>query len=204
VVILCCYASLQQQARSSVKAHAPAAVLTDTSASPFAYWHAIERYWTGRRDLAVIEQDIEITPDVIPGFDACPAPWCTYAYQPPGITEVLVQADSAGSTSWAARVVAGAFRRAAGPITTGLGCTRFSAALQRDIGFSTIAGSRQAWDVVDTAIASRLEAAGYWPHIHGQVTHHHGAWTLCVHRGIDPRRYSWHYAGYPTTRTGEL
>jgi hypothetical protein len=73
------------------------------------YWRVFTERWTGESDLVAIEQDVLIHDDVLPQFAACPEPWCAFGWQ---VTPGMV------STCW-------------------LGCTKFSAALQREVTLST-------------------------------------------------------------------
>lgn len=63
-------------------------------------------------DLVTIEQDVAVHPDVIPQFAACPQPWCSFGWQ---------VGPRQHSTWW-------------------LGCTKFSAALQKAVDLSGIRG----------------------------------------------------------------
>jgi hypothetical protein len=82
--ILYCFVEDFPKARESVKAFAPGAIFLDTSASPTAYPDLVEDYWTGKRDLVIIEQDIVIRDGTIHSLLDCDQDWCTYAYKCPG------------------------------------------------------------------------------------------------------------------------
>ena len=90
----------------ALAAFAPGAELVDVSGDEYGYWHQIRARWTGEQDLVLVEQDVEITADVLPAFAACPSPWCTFSYElRPG---------------WV-------------PSTDACGCARYRAQLQRDV-----------------------------------------------------------------------
>lgn len=165
---------LHPDTMAAVMAHVPAAGrrvrvdVADVSASDFAYWEAIAGCWDGSDDLVVIEQDIVIHAGVIPQFLACSGDWCTFGY--PG-----------RDGEW---------------LTDRLGCTRFSAALQRRVlaaDFRTAGllqvdvpagagawlgwGARDsvAWPFLDMTISARLRTAhGLQPCVHEPgVEHRH-------------------------------
>lgn len=70
------------------------------------YWRAFASQWdSGLGDLVCIEQDVAIHPDVIPQFSQCPEPWCSFGW---------MVGPGQHSHWW-------------------LGCTKFSAELQREI-----------------------------------------------------------------------
>lgn len=74
------------------------------------YWWAFAARWTGEGDLVTIEQDVQIHDSVIRQFTECPADWCSFGWE-----------VSPGQMShwW-------------------LGCTKFSAWLQREIPISSL------------------------------------------------------------------
>lgn len=45
-----------------------------------AYWRLLRDYWIRGHGFAVVEQDIILHAAVIPEFEACPEPWCTFGY----------------------------------------------------------------------------------------------------------------------------
>jgi hypothetical protein len=141
--------------------HAPDAELVDVAARPDSYWQAIRARWHDTRDLITVEHDIEIHDQVLPQFAACPELWCVCPYrQYPG-----------------------------GPvIDRGLGCTRLTAALRRQITPAQI----QAMSAGTCGDCARDDQPGCWrhidqnvtaaldqilglraPHLHDPVIHHH-------------------------------
>jgi len=147
--VLCCYANLQPATERSLHRNVPPEWLSlvDVSRSGTAYWEEIEKRWTGDEDLLVIEQDIDIHAEVLSSFIRCYEPWCSFSY------ELRECGNSAR-------------------LTESLGCTRFSAKLQKAVSPGQIAGSHH-WTLLDHQVKRALSAAGYSVHVHGQVKHHH-------------------------------
>lgn len=144
---MCCYAygCLRSETARALDRYAPDAERVDVSGDQANYWHEIRDRWNGTEDLVVIEQDNEITAETIPSFEACDQDWCTFAYD--GIY---------------------------GQLDHSLGCTKFSARLQRRFPHETIAGDGLVWHLIDLRIGKlfhdlhKLEC-----HVHGTVKHHH-------------------------------
>lgn len=155
----------------ALTAFAPGAELVDTSGSPFAYWAEIAARWTGEADLVIIEQDIEIHEQVMPGFAECPAPWCVYPYQVRDRETLL---------------------------DFGLGCVRFRAAAQlmvteADIfaqpGFCELChGAQGCWMHLDCQIAWAMQAHGLIQCIHWPGVIHHNPEVVSAPRA---RRMRW-------------
>jgi hypothetical protein len=117
--------------------------------------------WTGEDDLVIIEQDIEIHGDVLASFASCRQHWCAYSY----FLRV-------GETTC--------------PLAESLGCTKFSAELQRACPPELIA-DKHHWQGLDITmgIAIRKHTKDLLPpnirrmggdlhaHIHGRVNHYH-------------------------------
>ena len=112
---------------AALEAHAPHAEVTGVTGGDEAYWRQISARWAGETDLITVEQDIEIGADTVTSLAACPEDWCCFAY----------------------RIFARGIR-----LKTGLGCTRFSAALQRKVTAEQIAES------FATATGARAGPAG--------------------------------------------
>lgn len=118
-----------------------------------AYWRLLTRWWNATGgDLVVIEQDIGITADVLPGFAACREPWCGHPYH------------------------------VAGRVLVCLGCTRFTAELQAaepdllqavgEIGGDGLPA--RDWRRLDVRLADELHRRGYQVHEHApQLAHYH-------------------------------
>ena len=154
--------------------YAPQAELVDVTGDNYAYWNAIRERWTGVRDLIIIEQDIEIGPHTVGVMERCKQDWCCHAY-PIFRTRVRLR--------------------------VGLGCIKISAVAQRKIpvekiaeGFDKCASCRGegCWWHLDGRVAHMLKRAGYFPHVHGDVTHHHDYDTGMV-EGEEGRPIEWHF-----------
>jgi hypothetical protein len=114
------------------------------------YWREVSTRWKGEEDLVIIEQDNVLTAEVLPSFAGCEEPWCCYQYV------------------------------ADGPMLDGnvftchsIGCSRFSAALQRAIPIEVISDVPLKWDVIDQVLGRILRGNGFHPHVHGEVEHLH-------------------------------
>jgi hypothetical protein len=68
------------EARQLLHEHAPGAEEIWTGDGLYDYWRATLDRW-GHDDLVTIEQDNGIHADVIPQFENCPEPWCSFGYQ---------------------------------------------------------------------------------------------------------------------------
>lgn len=131
--------------------HAPAVELADVSASPFAYGQELVSRWTGYEDLVNIEHDIEINDRVLPKFAACPGDWCVFPY------------EVAHRGNWV------------GIVAQGLGCVKFSAALQRKVPAGLLTapfentcgcGGLGCWHVLDKTVTNAVWQAGFRPCVH--------------------------------------
>jgi hypothetical protein len=147
VIITCCYTSLHPKTVRSVTEYAPGVQFIDTSGDPMDYCRVLNARWGTGADLVTIEQDIEITPDVIPSFRRCKRSWCTFSYQgPPPL----------------------------GYLYHGLGCTRFSVALQAKVPFSSfVTDGDIEWFHLDKIISRILLDLNIIPHVHGHLCHNH-------------------------------
>ena len=147
--VLCCYTDLHPDTARALSRYAPQAEFAGVSGDQFAYWHQIRARWDGADDLVVVEHDVEIHAGVIDGFAGCDQPWCVFPYVigPHGeLCEV------------------------------GLGCTRFSAALQQQVTVDEVTRrvGEYPWSHVDDRISGLLIDLGISNHIHHPpVTHHH-------------------------------
>lgn len=154
--VLCCPTSgAHPDAMAALKVHAPQAEVVDVTDDRYAYWREISSRWTGERDLIIIEQDIEIGHRTIASLEECDQDWCTFAYP-------IFQSKAR--------------------LRVGLGCTKISAEAQRRVsaakvaeGFASCAQCRGkgCWWHLDGRIAVMLKRGGFFPHVHGDVVHHH-------------------------------
>lgn len=135
------------KAVEAIDLYAPDAERVDTSGDQTNYWREIIKRWDGADDLVIIEQDNEITAEVLPSFTACDKDWCVYSYQ-------------------------GLFPDAV--FTRSLGCVKFSAALQRRFPHEMIGSRNIVWHLIDFRIGMLLhDLHGLDSHVHGSVKHFH-------------------------------
>jgi hypothetical protein len=73
--VLACYTGMDVRTQLALAGHAPAADIVCTGDAGTEYWRQISSRRNGRDDLVIIEQDVQITADVLPSFAACPEPW---------------------------------------------------------------------------------------------------------------------------------
>lgn len=117
-----------------------------------AYWRLLAAAWREPGDLVVIEHDIGIHAGVIPGFAACPEPFCGHEYP----------------------LHLGVMRAC-------LGCTRFTAALKEAepdlleaVGEVTGDGlPAKDWRRLDVRIGDELKRRGYAMHVHEPAVRHY-------------------------------
>lgn len=135
--------------------YAPQAEIIDVTGDNYAYWREISARWTGERDLVIVEQDVEVSEDTIASLAACEQDWCCYAY-PIFRTKVRLR--------------------------VGLGCTKISAAAQHRVTATAVAEGFElcaqckgqgCWWHLDGRVAAMLKRGGFFPHVHGDVIHHH-------------------------------
>ena len=136
----------------------------------YAYWREVKRRWNGVEDLVIIEHDIEINENVLPGFDKCDKDWCTYVY------------PISDANTW---------------LAYGLGCARFSAKLQRVVTPEVIESTYKAcWccepkrmgtyslmDVLNHGREVKPEIPGCWRHLDLELATSfvEAGYTCCVH-----------------------
>lgn len=159
--VICCYSSrIHPKAEKALEKYAPQAELVHTPGL-YGYNEAIAERWTGTDDLVVIEQDKEITAEVLPSFAACGLFWCSYSY----------------------KVFPRPYSR---EVTIGLGCTRFASTIQKIISPNEFLGpdpqmlatcpdcnGKGCWRYLDSRIAFAVMNARLAVHVHGHIEHHH-------------------------------
>ena len=134
------------KALEALERFAPDTERVDTTGPENTYWLEICKRWDGSDDLVFIEQDNEITAEVLPSFAECEQDWCTFSYV--GLYNNMLERS--------------------------LGCTKFSAALQRRFPHEMIAGPGMAWHLIDLRIGKLFtDLHGLQCHIHGSVNHYH-------------------------------
>ena len=172
--VLCCTVSPHEKAMQALAEYAPQAEIVDVTGDNYRYWNEIRERWTGKTDLIIIEQDVEISEDVISSMESCDQDWCCYAY-PIFRTKVRLR--------------------------VGLGCIKISARAQRKVtpekiaeAFSTCAACRGkgCWWHLDGNIAAQLKRGGFFPHVHGDVIHHHDYETGMA-EDSEGRPVEWHF-----------
>lgn len=118
-----------------------------------AYWALLARLWQEPGELIVVEHDIGLHAGVIPGFTACPEPWCGFPY--PLDRGVMLAC---------------------------LGCTRFRAELKAaEPDLLEVTGEvtgdglpAKDWRRLDVRLGDELKRRGYVMHVHpGPVRHYH-------------------------------
>lgn len=148
------FTRLDDRTRDRLDQHAPGWVGYELDpARPDAYHHLLAAQWDDHgTDLVTVEHDIGIHAGVLPGFDACPEPWCAHAY-PIGAQMLPC-----------------------------LGCTRFRAGLKAAFPdlFTQLArdyrdGSPPMdWRRLDVRLAGELQCRGWAVHVHQPpVEHYH-------------------------------
>lgn len=159
--VICCYRNMESRAAAALEKYAPMVEMVDTSASIYTYNEVIASHWTGKYDLIVIEEDKEITADVIPAFSNCNHLWCAFEYD--------IYPEPYCRT-----------------VSTGLGCTRYSAEIQRVVGISEFlcddlpcwgmcgqCKGKGCWRYLDSRMAHAIRGHGVDVSVHGFIEHHH-------------------------------
>jgi hypothetical protein len=147
------------EAVAAVARHVPHAEAVVISSRDWrGYWEALAARWGQGEALMLVEQDVILHERAFPELDACPQDWCLFPYPHPG---------------------------AGGPLATGLGCTRFSAAFQQQVRLADVAGidgncircdgapdKYKCWAHLDGRIFQAAQQAGLSPHVHGPAVGH--------------------------------
>ena len=116
-----------------------------------AYWKLLAAAWMEPGELVIVEHDIGVHAGVIPGFAACPEPWCGFPY--PLDRGVMLAC---------------------------LGCTRFSAGLKAaEPDLLEVTGKvtgdglpAKDWRRLDVRIGDELKRRGYVMHVHEPPVKH--------------------------------
>lgn len=114
--------------------------------SDTAYCELLQKVWANGETFAIVEHDIVVNPDTIPGFEGCPDPYCAAPY------------------AWTTQV---------GPA---LGCTRFRAELLEELpdAIHEVAAMPSNWGApghyrqLDVFLMRRVlrDRHGLQPHVH--------------------------------------
>ncbi|MGH7240131.1 MAG: hypothetical protein ACREHG_08715 [Candidatus Saccharimonadales bacterium] len=160
--VIFCYTNVPDaRSADAIRKYAPTAEWIQTPLH-FDYNNALMSRWGSGEDIVIIEGDKEITDEVIPSFEACNEPWCTYSYY----------------------TFPTPYQRL---ITVGLGCTKYSADLQRQIPAEEISqphletlpcpdcDGKGCWRYMDTRISFAIlnRCIVFTPHVHGELNHYH-------------------------------
>lgn len=153
-MILLPYTRLHPATARLANRHAPGHRRVHLDAADMAaYWKLLARCWREPGELIVIEHDIGIYAGVIPGFAACPEPFCGFPYRLDG-----------------------------GVMRACLGCTRFSAGLKAaepDLlevvgGIGNDGLPAKDWRRLDVRLGDELRRREVTMHVHaGPVKHYH-------------------------------
>lgn len=117
------------------------------------YWRLLDELWRGPSDLVIVEHDVELHEDVLPSFERCSRPWCTFPYR---IFNERQQRE--------------------GTATMALGCVRFRGWLRRRDVELWQRFERRHWQRLDAELATRLHLDPFTTTacVHAPpVTHHH-------------------------------
>lgn len=144
------YATLYPETKVALESDGYLPEYRYTGATQSAYHETLAELWRAGEAFTVVEQDIVVWPGALAVLEACPEPWCGFAYEL--------------STGY------GAY----------LGCTRFSQALLREhVGvFEGVDHLRpdgtppRYWGRLDTRLKQVLETEGLRMHIHWPVVGH--------------------------------
>lgn len=167
--IICCYTSICPETLEALAKYAPEAEMVRTPGL-FGYCDALEHHWDTGDDLVVIEGDKVITAEVMSSFSSCNEPWCSYKVKLHGYGYRL-------GTEYTAILEA----------TTGLGCTKFSADIQRQVSADEFLHNdgdsfwppcpfcqgEGCWNYLDLRIARAILSRGVGICVHGEVEHIH-------------------------------
>lgn len=82
----------------------PGCEYVDMTGSTYNYWKEVCKRWTGEETLIVLEQDLEFTAEVLPSFESCSKPWCTFAYNVYETEETIFSLGCAKFTAEAQRM----------------------------------------------------------------------------------------------------
>lgn len=127
---------------------------------PLAYSRLLAGLWEAGDAFLVVEHDVEPTAEAVTQAAVCSCPWSVSPYKGSGPSHAE-----------------------AAMLTGSLGCTRFSAALLAEVpdamqranalndGASVCPPGH--WQRLDARLLHVLRDAGFWPHQHVPVLHHH-------------------------------
>jgi hypothetical protein len=163
-MIVCCFTKLRPETVESLAKYAPLAEFVNVWGEPFNYWRALLKHWDDKEDLIIVEHDMEIHENVIPEFNDCPSPWCTFPYDHQ-YEEGRVLTMSLGCTklSFEARQLAPPEKLC----KVKMECWTCHAGSQLE-------GLPACWMHIDAKLAAWLEHKDMHPCVHSPPVIHHG------------------------------
>jgi hypothetical protein len=161
-----------REARDLLHQHAPGAEEVWTGDDPYQYWRELKARW-GAGDLVTIEHDNGIHEEVIPQFENCPEPWCSFGYQIGSY--ICTEGNGCRKLSLEAqKAVTFAHLEYPPPLPTWDPQTELLPTRSRgiiDIGECHDCAAL-CWCHLDTRIAGALKRAGYTVHVHTPNVRH--------------------------------
>lgn len=169
--------SWDPRAEAALATHCPEyesrQIPVEPDATARAYHDLLSELWAAGEDFCLVEHDIEIRADVLPAFESCPEPWCTFPYLGRPYKHYPVPV-----------------------LRVALGCTRFrSEFLKTNAGVleAMLPGPASSprnprhWRRCDSLLASALQRRGFRAHEHEpHVVHHHDYANETTHAGWIP------------------
>ena len=131
--------------------------------SPNSYPKILSTMLLGLEDVCVVEHDVESRPGFLADLEACPEPWCFYAYDLslPWDQAVEMAVATAGQEVGSRFAPLGHTRFRAGF------CEQIRGLLESDVFAAT-------WVARDSMLVGALAERGCTPHRHpGKAIHHH-------------------------------
>ena len=167
--ILCPFTKLHPRTVEALNLHAPGAWFPYVGGSDFSYLTFLKQMWAEGKATVIVEHDIEVGPETVPGVESCAEPWCVQPFSRllPGPHSTW---DGQGWTNGVPL------------LTKSLGCVRFSEALMKaepDLmveveGMEDGGVPAGHWRRLDDRIARVLEGRDYRVCVHvPEVKHHH-------------------------------
>ncbi|HEY7046580.1 MAG TPA: hypothetical protein VH373_05120 [Jatrophihabitantaceae bacterium] len=145
--VLVPYTRLHPETARRLARFAPDAVLRAIEIDDrTGYWRVLAEAWAWPGDLVVIEHDIGIDADVLPGFAACPEPVCARPYR------------------WTS----------GDRLITGFGCVRFRAEVKQAHPELFTEVGELDWLLVEPRVGGELQRRVGRPHVHRPAVEHYG------------------------------
>jgi len=141
---------LQPACRDALAATGWPVRVVDVSGDDRAYWRLLAATWARGRTFTIVEHDVVVRPDTFVELAGCPAPWCAFPYR----------------------------QGSEGTYGTGLGCTKFGAAL--------LASAIDPWPWIGAQRQDAKHPPGHWCTL--------DAW---VHRALRQAKWGGPHVHYP-------